>query len=271
MKKKNIISLSVAFAFFALAATGLLLYIKQKAHVIEITHTIFGLIFVGFAIFHILNNWSSIMSYSKERQSGKLQKEWIVAAVVFVLVLVGTFTGLLEPIAEAGRIFAKQKPKEQRAEKISFEEIETNKNGQGSALNIILQKNKEVQLPVVAIWIEDSTHQFIENLFVPAKTASINKEENEGRPQFQDFQATILPAWQSKTKDTKPNYEKETPNENFVLKTKTIAKAPYFVMLEIKSNDKIEVYEAQIDANGNSIFKLKSKDGTLITRGIIEF
>jgi len=60
MKKKNIISLSVAFAFLALSITGILLYVKQKAHAVEMTHTIFGLIFVSFAVFHIVNNWSSI-------------------------------------------------------------------------------------------------------------------------------------------------------------------------------------------------------------------
>lgn len=273
MKKKNIISLSIAFAFLALSTTGILLYIKQKAHVVEITHTIFGLTFVGFAIFHILNNWSSIMAYSKEKQSGKFQKELIIAASVFGLLLIGTFTELLEPVAEAGRIFAPARPKEQRAEKISFEQIETNKSAQGTALNIILQKSKEVELPVVAIWVEDSTHQFVESLFVPAKTAFLSEEAKEEgkRPELQDFQANILPTWQAKAKDAKPNFEKETPNENFVLRTTTTAKAPYFVVVEIKSNDKTEVYEAQITANGSTVFKLISKDNTLITRGIVEF
>ncbi len=273
MKKKNIISLSIAFAFLALSTTGILLYIKQKAHVVEITHTIFGLIFVGFAIFHILNNWSSIMAYSKEKQSGKFQKELIIAFAVFGLLLIGTFTEILEPVAEAGRIFAKQKPKEQRAEKISFEQIETNKSGQGTALNIIIQKNKEVQLSVVAIWVEDSTHQFVENLFVPAKTAFLSEEAKEEgkKPELQDFQANILPTWQAKAKDAKPNFEKETPNENFVLKTNTTAKTPYFILVEIKHNDKIEVYETQIAANGSTIFKLISKDNTIISRGIVEF
>ncbi|TAH20731.1 MAG: DUF4405 domain-containing protein [Cytophagales bacterium] len=273
MKKKNIISLAVAFAFLALSITGILLYIKQKAHVVEITHTIFGLTFVGFAIFHILNNWSSITAYSKERQSGKFQKEFLVAAAVFGLLLIGTFTELLEPVAEAGRIFAPARPKEQRAEKISFEQIETNKSTQGTAMNIILQKGKEVQLPIIAIWVEDSTHQFVENLFVPSKVVSLSEEEKkEGKkPQLQDFQVNTLPTWQTKANGAKANYEKETPNENFILKTNTVAKAPYFIMIEVKSNDKTEMYEAQIAADGNTVFKLKSKDNTLITRGIIEF
>lgn len=213
------------------------------------------------------------MGYSKERQSGKYQKELIVASLAFGLVLIGTFTELLEPIAEAGRIFAAQKPREPKAEKISFSEIETNKNGQGTALNILIQKNKELQLPVMAIWVEDSTHQFVENLFAPSKIASLSEEEKEEgkKPQLQDFQQNVLPTWQAKANGIKANYDKETPNENFILKTSTAAKAPYFVMLEVKSNNKIEVYEAHIAASGNTVFRLKSKDNTLITRGIVEF
>ena len=104
----------MAFAFLSLSITGILLYIKQKAHAVEITHTIFGLIFVGFAIFHIVNNWSSITIYSKEKTSGKFQKEFIIAGLVFGLVLVGTVTEVLEPVAEAGRFLRGKNRREQR-------------------------------------------------------------------------------------------------------------------------------------------------------------
>jgi len=268
MKKKNIVSLSLAFAFLAISITGILLYIKQKAHVVEITHTIFGLSFVGFAIFHIFNNWVSIKGYSKERQSGRYQKELIVVALVFGLLLVGTFTEILEPVAEAGRIFAKPRPKEQKIEKLVFTEIKTNTDGQGKTLHIIIQKSKEAKQPVMAIWVEDSARQFVENLFVPAKIASATKEDE--KPILQDFQPNALPTWQAKANEAKPVYDKETPNENFILKTKTLAKPPYFILLEVKSKDKTEAYEAQITNNGNTVFKLQNKNNTLITRGIIE-
>ena len=167
MKKKNLISLSVAFAFLALSITGILMYVKQKAHAVEITHTIFGLIFVGFAIFHIVNNWSSITAYSKERKSGKVQKELIIVGIAFVVILVAAATELLEPVAEAGRIFAEKRPP--RTEQLTFNEVITNKDAKGTPLNIMVQKAKDSELPVVAIWVEDSAHNFVENLFVPAK------------------------------------------------------------------------------------------------------
>ena len=54
MNKKNLISLTIAISFLALSITGILLFIKQKAHFVEITHTVVGLLFVGFAIFILL-------------------------------------------------------------------------------------------------------------------------------------------------------------------------------------------------------------------------
>ena len=67
MKNKNLVSLTIAIAFFLLATTGILLYVKQKAHFIEMTHTIFGLVFISYAIFHIFNNWDSISTIQPYR------------------------------------------------------------------------------------------------------------------------------------------------------------------------------------------------------------
>ncbi|PWK23360.1 uncharacterized protein DUF4405 [Arcicella aurantiaca] len=267
MKRKNIISLTIGFAFLAIAITGILLYIKQKSHAAEITHTIFGLIFIGFAIFHIVNNWSSITGYSKERKSGKIQKELIVASAIFGVVLIGSVTEVFEPIAEAGRIFAK---KRQRPENLSFEEIKTNQDSKGTALRVLVEKNKETKMPVVAIWVEDSTHKFVENLYVPAKEAQTPKSEEEakeGKFELSDFKPESLPTWQAKTASKLPLSEKDTPHENFVVNSKTTAKGTFYVLLEVKSEGKTEVYETKVSGG---ISKLTSKDNALIKSGLVE-
>lgn len=271
MKKKNLISLSVAFAFLALSITGILLYVKQKAHAVEITHTIFGLIFVGFAIFHIINNWSSITGYSKERKSGKIQKELIISGIAFVVILVAAATEMLEPVAEAGRVFAAKRPP--RPEQLTFNEVVTNKETQGTPLSILIQKNKETELPVVAVWVEDSAHNFVENLFVPAKTAAMPADEEEAREghfDIADFKAETLSTWSGKAKTKTPNFERETPHDNFVLKTNTSAKGQFFVILEVKSKGKVELYETAVSKANGDVFKLKSKDNTLIKSALVE-
>ena len=271
MKRKNIISLSVAFAFLSLSITGILLYIKQKAHAVEITHTVFGLIFVGFAIFHIVNNWSSITGYSKERTSGKFKKEFIIAFFVFGVILVGTASEFLEPVAEAGKFLAPKKPK--RAENLSFEEVKTNQDSKGTALRVLVEKNKETELPIVAIWVEDANHKFVENLYVPAKEAKMPESEEEAREghfDMSDFKPESLPIWQAKASVRSSLSEKETPHENFVVNSKTSAKGVFYVMMEVKSRNKDEVYEAKVDEINGGICKLKSKNNTLIKSGLVE-
>jgi peptidyl-prolyl cis-trans isomerase B (cyclophilin B) len=44
----------------------------------------------------------------------------------------------------------------------------------------------------------------------------------------------------------------------------------FFVILEIKSKDKVELYEAQISKANCDVFKLKSKDNILIKSALIE-
>lgn len=275
MKRKNIISLSVAFAFLSLSITGILLYIKQKAHAVEITHTIFGLIFVGFAIFHIINNWSSITGYSKTRTSdktpSKFRKEFIIAFLVFGVVLAGTASEILEPVAEAGKFLAPKRPP--RAEKLSYEEVKTHQDSKGTALRILVEMNKETELPIVAIWVEDADHKFVENLYVPAKEAKMpesEEEASEGHFDILDFKPASLPTWQAKASVKSSLSEKETPHENFVVHSKTMAKGSFYVMMEVKSKDKNEVYEAKIEVVNGGISKLQSKGNTLIKSGLVE-
>jgi hypothetical protein len=275
MKRKNIISLSIAFAFLSLSITGILLYIKQKAHAVEITHTIFGLIFVGFAIFHIVNNWSSITGYSKTRTSdktpSKFRKEFIVAFLVFGVVLAGTASEILEPVAEAGRIFAKKRPP--KPENLSYEEVKTNQDSKGTALRVLVEKNKEAELPVVAIWIEDADHKFVDNLYVPAKEAKMPESEEEAREghfEMSDFKPTSLPTWQAKANIKSSLSEKETPHENFVVHSKTNAKGIFYVMMEVKSKNKNEVYEAKVEEANGGFSKFQSKDNNLIKSGLVE-
>ena len=270
MIRKNIISLSVAFAFLSLSITGILIYIKQKPHAVTITHTIFGLLFVGFAVFHILNNWDSIKGYSKDRASGGWHKELMLVAAVFGIVLIASVTELLEPIAEAGRIFAKKKPK---TAKLVFDEIQTNQDLKGTTLRVLIEKNKNAEMPIITIWAEDSARNFRENLFVPAKIAlmpSDEEEAKEGHFEIKDFKPEALPQWQAKATSKTPLSDKETPHDNFVVASKTSLKGAFYVLLEIKTEQKTELYEAKIDNTMGSISKLKAKDNVLIKSGLVE-
>ncbi|QHW00889.1 DUF4405 domain-containing protein [Spirosoma endbachense] len=114
MKSKNLVSLSVAVVFFVLATTGLLIYFGQGTHPVEHTHAWFGILFVTAAVFHIVNNWSSITGYTKDRRTGGIRREFVIPAVIASVFAVGISADfpVFDKLANAGKnLFRGDKPK----------------------------------------------------------------------------------------------------------------------------------------------------------------
>ncbi len=279
MKNKNFVSLSMAFTFTSLSITGLLLYLIKHNKTTTSIHVVFGLLFLTFAVFHIINNWSSLASYTKSKSAGSFQKEFVWSFVVVAIFLAGTWLnippfGEIEPLGDKIRSMGSGERK--REARVVFLEIESKKET-GAEASIIIQKDREAVLPVMTIWVEDSTHTFVENLFVPAKTMTVeNGEEDiqeairEGEVEVKELDAALLPMWKSKAKDQKSTYEKPTPNDDFILKTKILATGNYSIFIEVRAGDKTELYEAIVDATKEKVFSFKSKEGSILTRAIVE-
>lgn len=105
MKSKNLVSLSVSAVFFVLAITGLLIYFGQGSHIVDHTHAWFGILFFVAAVFHIINNWSSIVGYTRNRRTGGIQKEFVIPAVIVAVFAAGIGFDLpvFSKLANAGK------------------------------------------------------------------------------------------------------------------------------------------------------------------------
>ena len=105
MKSKNLVSLFVALIFLVLSVTGVLIYFGQGGHIVDHTHAWFGMLFFTAAIFHIVNNWSSIVGYTRSRRTGAVQKEFVVPAIVAVVFAagIGFDVPVFDKLANAGK------------------------------------------------------------------------------------------------------------------------------------------------------------------------
>ena len=115
MKAKNLVSLSVAAVFLVLSVTGLLIYFGQGNHTVDHTHAWFGMLFFAAAVFHIINNWSSIKGYSVSRKTVGLRRELIVPVLIAALFTVGIAADwpVFKDLANAGKkLFPREKKKE---------------------------------------------------------------------------------------------------------------------------------------------------------------
>ncbi len=244
MKNKNLVSLTIGFAFLAMSITGILLYFKQKAHFIEITHTIIGLVFTGFAIFHIKNNWDSITGYSKSRKTGKIQKELIWSGVIALVIVVGGLTEILEPVAEVGKLFASGGKGGGRPPFLN--EVQSNEKSSGKAFDLVLVKNKGSEESDVAVWVEDTASHAVESLLVGQKFTTANQ--------------------------LKPNVEKPIPFGSILLSSKISAAVPCIVKVEVKKGDKSEVYQARItSAEQAAAFSLSGNSKEFVKTAVISF
>jgi hypothetical protein len=114
MKSKNLVSLFVAAIFLVLAITGLLIYFGQGSHIVDHTHAWFGILFFVAAVFHIVNNWPSLVGYTKNRRTGAIQKEFVLPAIVAVVFAagIGFDVPVFDKLANAGKnLFRGDKPR----------------------------------------------------------------------------------------------------------------------------------------------------------------
>ncbi len=119
MKSKNLVSLSVAAVFTVLSVTGLLIYFGQSNHTIDHTHAWFGIMFLSAAVFHIVNNWPSLKSYSTDRKAGGIKRELTLPALIVALFVLGISLDwpVFKDLANAGkRAFG---PKREKKEALS--------------------------------------------------------------------------------------------------------------------------------------------------------
>jgi len=282
MKNRYLVSLSVTFGFLAIAITGILMYFGARGGTTTI-HVIFGLLFVAFAIFHLVNNWNSLKLYTRDKKIGGIRKEFIMVSIVLLLVLIGSAVNLgpFSAVAHAGEELGREKNGEREeghfSRNNSFEDVKTNEASDGTDLQFIIQKSNETAAPLIAIWVSDSSGKFVENLFVPSrinlvsnKSQNMHREHFEGRMQTVELKPELLSEWFASSGGTKPNFEGATPAGNFFLNTKTTATKKFSVELEIIIDGVREIYKTDVDLSKESIYHLASADSKLLARAILE-
>jgi hypothetical protein len=116
MKSKNVVSLSVAAVFVVLTISGLLIYLGQATSPVKHIHAWFGILFLGAAVFHILNNWSSIKAYSVNKKAGGIRRELILPVLAALLFAGGIAADLpvFKDLGNAGKRAFGPKKKESR-------------------------------------------------------------------------------------------------------------------------------------------------------------
>ena len=106
---RPVVSILMLFGFITILITGLLSYGLRYNSLLSAVHTVFGLAFVSFGIFHLKNNLKPIFQYLKQARG----RRWAwISALLIPLTVVGLLAGLppFQTVVDAGYALKELKP-----------------------------------------------------------------------------------------------------------------------------------------------------------------
>ncbi len=181
-KKTNrpVVSILMLFGFITIVVTGLLSYGLRYSALLSAVHTVFGLAFVGFGIFHLKNNLTAIFQYFKQARG----RRWAWISGFLILLNVLALTAGLPPfqtVVDAGYALKELRPIDRQLS----ETLTTRFEQQGRDLNIDIKAGQHYSgpgavilgvtttgIPQMAVWVEDKQGNYLETLYVTKKASN---------------------------------------------------------------------------------------------------
>ena len=270
--KRKVTSLLILLIFLVLSITGVLSYFTEYTRSIVTVHTVFGMAFTLIALAHIFNNISPLKRYAKN---------WILLPL-FAL------TGAIAYFATTESIIMKEFMDYGARSKASMGIKETSGKyseitmslDKAIKLSLELKKAKHFWHPQVAIWVEDTSGNYLETLYVTKATAKgiflggrtkDNYKELDTNTENEDDsyrRVNALPVWSHKRgviysdglyvptfDDPIPDgITGATPLSNFKVNTSVDYSQPIVIKLEINVAFDDNEYYSEYDFADDEVF-----------------
>ncbi|MGL1886623.1 MAG: DUF4405 domain-containing protein [Reichenbachiella sp.] len=197
MKSRAIVSITIALIFIGMAVTGIMSYFTKYDETLSAVHTIFSLLFVGTALFHIFNNHKPLRNYCMHNKTRIFS---LVLPLVIGCVLVGALFSIppFKNIIEFGKSMRQQDEISKKTEYV----ITTKSKEIGKNIKIDFRAGSEyltkktlsdgrtlTLIPQVAVWLQDETGRYLETLYISGKSATGNYSGGKNR------RPGALPVW----------------------------------------------------------------------------
>ncbi|MBL6445879.1 hypothetical protein JMN32_06145 [Fulvivirga sp. 29W222] len=191
-------------SFLALSGSGLFIYFIPFSKPVASLHTLFALIFLLGAVFHIANNKTPLSNYISGKGQKKFKKlQSMIILSIFILISAGILYNIpfFNSIYNWGNTFRNsQLGKSEQT--LNYETINLNGLTGQHDISIELKKGSTFQYPLFAIWLEDSIGNYIKTLYISRVIASSTfdygeKVNNEWKPAVVR-RPEALPYWSHK-------------------------------------------------------------------------
>lgn len=207
MYTRKLIGISIALTFLVLGVTGIIMYIIPYSKIVSSVHTLFGIVFIGAAIFHLKNNWKVLKTYStenKSKQSFKFSKPFYIITAISSLILVGQLYALppMNLIYQWGNSL-RNSQQGKSATNNEYEIIDLPEAVGETHLVIEAKKGPSFKYPLFAVWLENGEGDYLQTLYVSQSIATSvfkygKKEGDQWLPAVL-YRPEALPRWSHKS------------------------------------------------------------------------
>ena len=243
---RSILSLALLTAFLGLSATGIGLFFFAGNSKLILAHIGLALGFISIASMHITRHLKSLGSYLK-RQA----KHYWIALGMFILL------GLLADHFWSEKLRSLYAGFQQgttvQSDEVSVYQFDDNPN-----LSVELRAGRHFWFPQIAIWMADTTGNYLKTLFVTNSTASGEFYGGRSKETFRTFDAETTASEDYRRVDALPFWSKQrgimqtdglyaptrlnplpdglsgaTPSNNLLLETSHTYQDPYRLYVEL--------------------------------------
>ena len=176
---RPMVSIFMLFGFVTILLTGLLSYGLRYNSLLSAIHTVFGISFVLFGLFHLKNNVRPLLAYLKPRNGKRLA---LISLAFIVISSLGVVLKLppFQTVIELGYALKELKPIDRQI----TETLYTNIQREGQKILVDIKAGPHYSgpganvlgvtltaTPQMAIWLEDKQGNYLETLYI-TKSAS---------------------------------------------------------------------------------------------------
>lgn len=185
MKKQNngsrpLVSILMLCGFLTIVVTGIMSYSFRYNQLLSAVHTVFGLLFVFYGIFHLRNNLRPLGSYLKKNE----MRKWVWSSVLIIPVVIISL-GLGVPpaqwLVDAGYALKELRPIDRQRSSTIYTKL--TQTGQKLSIDIkagehysgpgaVIMGVTTTAVPQMAMWVESFEGEYLETLYVTKKASN---------------------------------------------------------------------------------------------------
>lgn len=166
--KRTLTTISVATLFAILIVTSILMFSRAYSNLVALTHTVLGLSFISFGIWHSINNFPALKKYLSPTGKGKhgasSMSAIALSATLLILCLISFFP--FKAFHDWGTQLRISDNSSAQLSELKYNILDMTDGQEGRRITIDFKKGSAFHWPQYAIWLENMDGEVAQAIYV---------------------------------------------------------------------------------------------------------